>query len=513
MSERPSVSRRTVLKTLGTVGVFGAVASVPSVADTATSSNADTTVTWERRYRKTLDDELFIDGVQDVVDLDDGYLLGGGARPYRGPGMGYVWLARTDEAGNRRWERTHPTGRESELDYVTMGRTADGGFAVGANGAGDDGKLHGYGLKVDASGESVWTADFGPSNIGAVAAGDGAAFAGVRYRQDDEGQPYPLFVTKRASDGSESWTWAGSVDPEDNSETDRSPKHDATAAIGTDDGGVLVAGVTRYSRAGAVEGLLKFSAEGDLEWRSVAIDDRYGGESGDVDDLLQLGDGGYAVLGDSGSYEDGDVVVTRVSDEGEVVGAASLEGPTEGSDDASAFVRSGTGYTISSHVDGDPDRAQVMQTTDGTSVEWTALLEDPEFDLYAGDVVDAGSGVVVGGNFGQVKQDNGAFLLKLVESDAEGGADGTTPDETTTPESEPDETTTPESEPDENTTEEPSRDESEETTPESPEEPTSDETTADERSDAGAGETTPEETPSETTDEVDEDGDGCPKND
>ncbi|MCP4665337.1 MAG: hypothetical protein GY849_03135, partial [Deltaproteobacteria bacterium] len=123
---------------------------------------------------------------------------------------------------------------------------------------------------------------------------------------------YDVFLLKYDSSGALTWakTAGGTGD-------DR-----AYSVKQTSDGGYIVAGETEsYGAGGADVFLLKYDSSGALTWAKTA------GETDDdkAESVVQTGDGGYVVAGETESYGAGyrDVLLMKTDSNGDIAGCAA----------------------------------------------------------------------------------------------------------------------------------------------------------------------------------------------
>jgi len=185
---------------------------------------------------------------------DGGYIIVGEFQPYGGAPKD-VYLVKTGASGETVWTRTYGGGDEEYGRSVDQ--TSDGGYIVGAWAASfGAGGLDVYLLKVDASGDTVWTRTYGgqdheedrwvrqTSDGGYVMAGFSESFGSGGY---------DIYVIKTDATGDTAWTrtYGGSDDEYGYSVEE------------TGDGGYVIAGYTASFGAGGYDVyLIKTDAEG-----------------------------------------------------------------------------------------------------------------------------------------------------------------------------------------------------------------------------------------------------------
>ncbi|KPJ52923.1 hypothetical protein AMJ39_06520 [candidate division TA06 bacterium DG_24] len=237
---------------------------------------------------------------------DGGYIIVGEFQPYGGAPKD-VYLVKTGASGETVWTRTYGGGDEEYGRSVDQ--TSDGGYIVGAWAASfGAGGLDVYLLKVDASGDTVWTRTYGgqdheedrwvrqTSDGGYVMAGFSESFGSGGY---------DIYVIKTDATGDTAWTrtYGGSDDEYGYSVEE------------TGDGGYVIAGYTASFGAGGYDVyLIKTDASGDTVWTRT-----YGGADDDYARSIDVtSDGGYVVAGYTASFGAGgdDVYLIKTDAEG-----------------------------------------------------------------------------------------------------------------------------------------------------------------------------------------------------
>jgi hypothetical protein len=231
------------------------------------------------------------DCAQSVVQADDGgYVMAGTTKSYGAGGYDF-WLVKTNANGNIQWSERYG-GTNDEMAYSLI-RTSDGGYAIAgwttSYGAGSSDV---WLVKTDANGNMLWSSAYGGTagEIGrsVVQTSDGGyAIAGFAY----VGGMADFFLVKAYANGVKDWSKNYGGD----GWTDR-----AYSVVQTSDGGYALAGLTDAYGAGLQDGwLVKTDSSGNKQWSSP-----YGGVWGDVlYSVVQTGDGGYALAGETYSYD------------------------------------------------------------------------------------------------------------------------------------------------------------------------------------------------------------------
>ncbi len=241
-----------------------------------------------------------------VVTGDDGYVLAGYTESY-GAGEADFWLVKVDSEGTVEWNQTY--GGFDDDEAWSMAATSDGGYII----AGDTrsyaaGKTDVWLVKVDSEGVLEWTQTYG-----------GEDYDGGRSVVETHGGGYLLAGYTKSYGAGGRDAWLVKVDCEGVLEWNRTyggSKYDtARDVLQTGDGGYVLAGQTESFGAGLYDfWLVKVDCEGVLEWNRT-----YGGEDYEyLQDAATADDGGYVLTGQTESYSAGktDAWLVKVDCEG-----------------------------------------------------------------------------------------------------------------------------------------------------------------------------------------------------
>lgn len=241
-----------------------------------------------------------------VATSDSGGLIVGNTKSF-GAGFFDVYAIRVDGSGNTLWTRTY--GWSGFDTGHGVAPTGDGGFIIVGytNSYGDDDVLL---VRINASGDTLWTrhpdAAPGTSDHGMSirkTSDNGYIICGYAWISTY----YDFFLMKTDSLGSILWkrSWGGSAYDYGN------------CAVPTSDGGYIVTGMTECFGAGGYDvWLIKTDAGGDSIWSRT-----YGGGNNDRGFVVeQTLDGGYIIAGGTGSYGSGgwDVYLIKTDGNGNV---------------------------------------------------------------------------------------------------------------------------------------------------------------------------------------------------
>jgi len=262
---------------------------------------------WDRTFGGTA-----YDCGSSVQQTQDGGYVVFGSTMSRGAGDIDAWLIKTDVKGDTVWTRTFG-GAYEDVGYSVCG-TRDGGCILA-------GRTESFGaggpdvwvVKVDASGDTVWTKTFGGSeydrgNSVRQTSDGGYIVVGVTYSY---GQGVgDLWLIRTDADGNEMWdkVLGGAL-----SDWGRSVRQTA------DGGYIIVAGTESRGAGGCDAWLLKTDANGDTVWTRT-----FGGIEDDVGNSVEQDrDGGYIITGCTSSYGAGgnDAWVIKTDAEGRADGS------------------------------------------------------------------------------------------------------------------------------------------------------------------------------------------------
>ena len=364
---------------------------------------------WTRAYGTTEDEH----GSSVVQTSDGGYIVAGtrsNPTSYRPD----VYLIRTNATGDTLWSRTY--GGSGGDDAWTVLVTADGGYAVVAQttsfGAG---KTDIWLLKLNAQGDTLWTRSFGgpeddwtgawQSSLQQTTDGGYVIVGQTRSLGDLQGDVY---LVKTDANGNALWT-----------RTYGGPDEQAGYAVRqTSDGGYIVTGIVCSGSDSSDLYLVKTSSAGDTVWTRT-----YGGSGYEAgSDVLQMPDGGYAVLGSTSSSGAGldDLYLLRTDADGRQVWSQTYGGSDEDYGRAVLLTSDGGCLLVGeSGSSGDVRGDVYLVKTDATGgVVWTRTYGGADRDVgYSAGPTSDGGFVIVGEteSFGAGQED-----VFLVKTDANG---------------------------------------------------------------------------------------------
>jgi hypothetical protein len=244
----------------------------------------------QQRWTRTYGGASFDKGRMAQQTSDGGYIVAGWT--YSIPNSEQIYLVKTNSSGDTLWTRTFGT---SYPDWAySIQQTSDGGYIIGGTTYPSGAELHAFLVKTDASGDTLWSREYGYvwDDYGYCVrqtADGGYIVSGTTYSYGDTLHSGDVWLFKTNSSGNTLWSryYGGTA-------------NDFGYGVQqTTDGGYIVTGATRsfgfdYSQVY----LVKTNASGDTLWTRT-----YGGMGSDWGySVQQTSDGGYIV---AGTYDPG----------------------------------------------------------------------------------------------------------------------------------------------------------------------------------------------------------------
>ncbi|MBL7826572.1 MAG: T9SS type A sorting domain-containing protein [Saprospiraceae bacterium] len=285
------------------------------LASTSNSSFAQPTIQWQKVFGGSNYDQGRV--VRNA--FNEGYFLGGATASTNGDVFGNhggsdFWILKLSESGMVKWKKLFGGSQNDILGdiqplpdggCVAVGWTASNDFDV----AGQHGETDGWIIRLNEQGNLLWQKTIGGSLKD--------YFTSVAPTPDNG---FIISGYSNSNDGDVSWNngdidfWVVKVDSSGGVQWGRSlggtHQELARSVIVCNDGGYIAAGET-FSTDGDITShfgsndfwVVKLTESGEMEWQQT-----FGGEGGEsVKDLKQTPDGGYLVIGQTGSYMSGQV--------------------------------------------------------------------------------------------------------------------------------------------------------------------------------------------------------------
>jgi hypothetical protein len=228
-------------------------------------------------WTKTFGGDEF-DAGECLVKTSDGYVIAGHSRS-RGAGVSDVFLVKTDQNGNKQWEKTI-TGSGNDKAY-SIQQTSDGGFIIaGQSESWGQGSPEVFLMKTDGSGNERWTKTYGGSEGRCVLV---TADGGFVVTGTSGGSVY---LVRTDSEGEEVWSKTYPGSGLDNANC-------IAEGVG---GGYIIVGSSSFDVY-----IVRVNTSGEVLWEST-----YGGSGWDIAWSVEAStDGGYIVAGNTSSFGDG----------------------------------------------------------------------------------------------------------------------------------------------------------------------------------------------------------------
>ena len=250
---------------------------------------------------------------------DGGYILAGYTRSY-GAGGNDMYLVKTDSLGDEIWSKTY--GGEFNDRFFSVQQIADGGYIVAGYTMPTDANSDGYLARTDISGDIIWEQTFGDNNY----------IENVRSFQQTSDGGYILAGSIRYSgDVNDADMYLVKTDSTGNetwSETyDEGFYETAYSVQQTSDGGYFVIGHTGSYSTGADDiYLVKTDSVGNKIWSKTFGEISFGERAYS---MQQTSDGGYIVAGEKlGVFippiHDGQVYLLKIDSDGNEIWDQSL---------------------------------------------------------------------------------------------------------------------------------------------------------------------------------------------
>ncbi len=339
---------------------------------------------------------------------DGGFIICGSTRS-PGPGDIDAYVVKTGPSGDVVWSG-HYGGRYVE-EVFDIAETPDGGYAaVGFTSTATAGYYDVYLLRLDETGDTLWTRTYGGKDYDygyalAVTPDGGFIIAG-RTSSFGKGARAAYFIRTDAA-GDTLWTRAHGGWGKD----------EAYAVVALPGGGYMAAGYTTSRGAGAGDvWLMKLDAAGDTVWTRT-----YGGELDErAEDIARTADKGFILAGRSNSFNPPyhDMYVVRVDARGDTLWTRTYGGPAaDHAYSVSPTLDGGfiaAGYTKS--ASGGTD-AYVVRCDSAGDTLWTKAVGGEGSDCARSvEQTTGGAYVLSGYTFSMGSGDGDAFLAALAPS-------------------------------------------------------------------------------------------------
>jgi len=284
--------------------IYGAITTCDVLVVKLDASGAKV---WEKRYGGSANES----GDKIVTTADGGYIIAGHTSSNDGDVSGNhggpydIWVLKLDGSGNKVWAKTYGGTQDEFLSAITA--TADGNYIVAGSTGSNDGDVSGshgsedvWVLKIDASGNKIWSKTYGGSQYeGSYAVQStkdgGSIIAGYTDSNDGDvsgnhSSDEDMWVIKLDNNGQKTWqSTLGGTNMEE-----------AYSVAEVADGGYMICGFA-FSNDGDITGnhgdkdfwVVKVSGTGKKLWQKS-----FGGPGTDwASSIITTKDGGFVTAG------------------------------------------------------------------------------------------------------------------------------------------------------------------------------------------------------------------------
>ncbi|MCD6595519.1 hypothetical protein J7L68_07585 [bacterium] len=398
------------MKKVATVAVFGVLLVSICFAQTV----------WQKTYGGSKHDF----GNSIAQTSDGGFIVAGKTYSF-GAGNSDVYVLRLDSSGDTVWTRTY--GGNGWDEGSSVAQTSDGGFIiVGFTWSLGAGKADVYLLRLDSSGNTIWTHTYGGSafdeGCSVVQTSDGGFIVAGRTQSFGAGND-DVYIIRTNSSGDTLWTKTYGEDSDDM----------GYSIAQASDGGFIVAGVkgtisggTANAYIAAVTGagscdiyLIRIDSSGDTIWTRT-----YGGEGSDkAKSVIQTSDGRFIVAGYTDSFGEGrfDVYLICLNSSGDTIWSRTHGGSKVSNYCNSLALTSGGGFITAGETISFNTAVYILHLDSSGNIIWSHTYGGKYNDKGNCAVQTSDGGyIIVGetGSFGAGKDD-----VYIIKTDSLGNAD------------------------------------------------------------------------------------------
>jgi PKD repeat protein len=367
------------------------------------------------QWQRTIggDDHDTVDSIQQTHDGD--YIMVGTTESY-GFGTIDLWLVKTDAKGIEQWNRTFGSGDIDE--DISFLQTLDGGYImVGMTRSYVTGSYDIWMMKTDAKGIEQWNRTFGGEDYDDTA---------PSVLQASDGGYIIAGDTESYGAGSDDF-WLLKTDPEGTEQWNRTFGGDSFEWLNsfqqTFDDGYILGGDTRSFGTGSFDfWLVKTDNNGIELWNRT-----FGSDDHDtVYSVQQTPDGGFILLGVTGSYDSYDCWLVKTDSKGEEMWNRTF-GHDEDNIPRSILQTTDGGYIIAGETGSEgakPYDAWLFRTDADGYVQWETTLGGPGHDVAKFVLLAPDGDLVVAGDKDlHSEQRTDFWLIKLggIPAEPEGG--------------------------------------------------------------------------------------------
>jgi hypothetical protein len=230
-----------------------------------------------------------------IQSSDGGYVVAGGTESFgsessgSGEDIGDIFIVKLDSSGNVQWAKT--IGGASEDRANSIIQSSDGGYVVaGWTASFGAGYVDIFIVKLDSSGNVVWTKTIGGSSDDraySITQSSDGGYVVAGFTTSFGAGKEDMYVVKLDSSGNVVWTKAiGGSDGDE-----------ARSIIRSSDGGYVVAGETGSFGSGGDIFVVKLDSSGNVQWAKTIGRSSWDSASSSASSIIQSSDGGYVIAG------------------------------------------------------------------------------------------------------------------------------------------------------------------------------------------------------------------------
>ena len=363
-------------------GVLVSTILVITAAPMVAASNPPPETEWEKTFGGSGFE--FAESVRQTAD--GGYIIAATTASY-GAGAYDLYIIKTDVLGNKEWEKTFGG---SDYDCArSVAQTTDGGYIIAGDAKSYGVSRDAYLVKTDALGNKEWEKTFGGSDYDCARSVEQTTDGGYIIAGDTKSYGagwFDAYLVKTDALGNIEWekTFGGS------------DYDQAESVAQTTDGGYILVGATTSYDVNGDAYLVKADALGNMEWEKT-----FGGSDYDyARSVEQTTDGGYILVGDTGSYNvNGDIYLVKTDALGNIEWEKIIDS-SSWDDGFSVEQTTDGGYIIAgdtgcNDVNGD---AYLVKTDASGNIEWEKTIGGSDYDCARSVQQTTDGGYIIAGD-------------------------------------------------------------------------------------------------------------------
>jgi hypothetical protein len=345
-----------------------------------------------------------------ITKTGDGGYILAGSTTSLGAGLSDFWLVKTDSSGTMNWNKTYG-GTGDDIASAII-QAGDGFVILGMTSSFGAGGFDYWLVRVDSDNNILWNRTYG---------GVADDFGTSVIKTSDGGYALTGWTNSFGSGGEDIWLVKtdGSGNMVWNKTYGSNYNDEAHDLVQTGDGGYLIAGDTSFASGNEDACLLKVGSNGSMLWNRT-----FGGPALDTFlSIVQLNDGSIALSGCTASYGSGsnDAWLVKTDSTGTLQWNKTYGGPND--EQAYALINAvDGGFALAGQTTVDTQKYYWLAKTDSSgNMEWN-ITNNATMDNFAYSVAQAkDSGYVLCGTTNT--NDNGEDFL-IVKINAAGSISG-----------------------------------------------------------------------------------------